>query len=154
MPRPWCRDRWSARPGEVIGEHPGYARYTIGQRKGLPGGSDGARYVVAIHPDRREVVVGSAEDLAGHSVQLEEVNWLADPLEPGDRCEVQVRYRARGARATVLERHDGRLTSCPRDPGPRRRARTVRGALRSRRPRARRRRDRLTACAPSCFTGS
>jgi tRNA-uridine 2-sulfurtransferase len=95
--------------GEVIGEHPGYGRYTIGQRKGLPGGSDGARYVVAIHPDRREVVVGSAEDLAGHSVQLEEVNWLTDPLEPGDQCEVQVRYRARGARATVLERHDGRL---------------------------------------------
>jgi tRNA-specific 2-thiouridylase len=43
-------------------------------------------------------------------VQLEEVNWLTDPLEPGDRCEVQVRYRARGAWATVLERHDGRLS--------------------------------------------
>jgi tRNA-specific 2-thiouridylase len=96
--------------GEVIGEHSGYGRYTIGQRKGLPGGSGGARYVVAIHPDRREVVVGSAEDLAGHSVQLEEVNWLTDPLQPGDRCEVQVRYRARGAAATVLERHDGRLS--------------------------------------------
>jgi tRNA-uridine 2-sulfurtransferase len=95
--------------GEVIGEHHGYGRYTIGQRKGLPGGSDGVRYVVAIRPDRREVVVGSAEDLAGHSVHLDEVNWLTDPLQPGERCEVQIRYRARSAPATVLESSDGRL---------------------------------------------
>jgi tRNA-specific 2-thiouridylase len=95
--------------GEVIGEHHGYGRYTIGQRKGLPGGFDGARYVVAIRPDRREVVVGSAEDLAGHSVHLDEVNWLADPLQPGDRCEVQIRYRARSAPATVLESSEDRL---------------------------------------------
>ena len=90
--------------GEVIGEHRGYGRYTIGQRKGLPGGSGSPRYVVAIHPDRREVVVGGAEDLAGYRVVLEEVNWLADPLEPGDRCQVQIRYRARGTPAVVLER--------------------------------------------------
>ena len=89
--------------GEVVGEHRGYGRYTIGQRKGLPGGSGGARYVVAIHPDRREVVVGTADELAGHRVRLEEVNWLADPLEPGDRCELQIRYRARAVPATVVD---------------------------------------------------
>ncbi|MEO7985774.1 MAG: tRNA 2-thiouridine(34) synthase MnmA [Gemmatimonadales bacterium] len=88
--------------GEVIGEHRGYARYTIGQRKGLPGGAAAARFVVAIHPERREVVVGSADELAGHRVTLEELNWLAPALEPGRRCEVQIRHRARGAPATVL----------------------------------------------------
>ncbi len=96
--------------GEVIGEHRGFGRYTIGQRKGLPGGSGSARYVVAIRPERCEIVVGGVEDLAGHRVELEEINWLADPLEPGDRCEVQIRYRARGAPATVLESHSDRLT--------------------------------------------
>ena len=95
--------------GEVIGKHKGYGRYTIGQRKGLPGGSGRARFVVAIHPERREVVVGGAEDLEGHSLRLEEVNWLADPLEPGDACEVQIRYRARSTPAAVLERSNGRL---------------------------------------------
>jgi tRNA-uridine 2-sulfurtransferase len=89
--------------GQVIGEHDGYGRYTIGQRRGLPGGFDTARYVVAIRPERREVVIGAAEELAGHSVHLDELNWLADPLEPGDRCEVQIRYRARAVPATVLE---------------------------------------------------
>jgi tRNA-uridine 2-sulfurtransferase len=93
--------------GQRIGEHHGYARYTIGQRKGLPGGANGARYVVAIHPDSREVVVGSAEDLQGHRLHLDEINWLTDPLQPGDRCEVQIRYRARSAPATVLPSESG-----------------------------------------------
>jgi tRNA-specific 2-thiouridylase len=65
--------------------------------------------VVAINPARREVVIGSAEELAGRRVELEEVNWLTDPLEPGDRCEVQVRYRARATPATVVEQSSARL---------------------------------------------
>jgi tRNA-specific 2-thiouridylase len=96
--------------GDVIGEHQGYARYTIGQRRGLPGGAGTPRYVVAIRPDTREVVVGSEDDLAGHRVVLDEVNWLAAPLAPGDRCGVQVRYRAQATPATVLGRSDDTLT--------------------------------------------
>jgi len=96
--------------GQIIGEHQGYGRYTIGQRKGLPGGFDGPRYVVAIRPERREVVVGGVDDLAGHRVSLEELNWLADPLEPGDRCQVQLRYRARATGALVLDQDSDQLT--------------------------------------------
>jgi tRNA-uridine 2-sulfurtransferase len=96
--------------GQMIGEHQGYGRYTIGQRKGLPGGFDGPRYVVAIRPERREVVVGGVDDLAGHRVSLEELNWLTDPLEPGDRCQVQLRYRARATGALVLDQDSDQLT--------------------------------------------
>jgi tRNA-specific 2-thiouridylase len=88
--------------GDVIGQHEGYARYTIGQRKGLPGGFAEPRFVVAIHPDRREVVVGRADELDGHRVRLEELNWLVSPLAAGDPCDVQIRYRARAVPATVL----------------------------------------------------
>ncbi|MGI9041369.1 MAG: tRNA 2-thiouridine(34) synthase MnmA [Gemmatimonadales bacterium] len=88
--------------GEVIGEHRGYARYTIGQRRGLPGGFSEARYVVAIRPERREVVIGTAEELGGHRVRLEELNWLAQPLELGESCEIQIRYRALSVPATVV----------------------------------------------------
>jgi tRNA-specific 2-thiouridylase len=88
--------------GEVIGRHEGYARYTIGQRKGLPGGFADPRFVVAIHPERREVVVGTADELEGSRVRLEELNWLSDPLAAGDACEVQIRYRARAVPATVV----------------------------------------------------
>jgi tRNA-specific 2-thiouridylase len=87
--------------GEVIGSHQGYVRYTVGQRRGLPGGFSRPLYVVAIDPEEREVVVGTEEDLLGHRVELQEVNWLSDPPEPGDYCEVQVRYRARPVPARV-----------------------------------------------------
>ena len=87
--------------GEVVGEHHGYARYTIGQRKGLPGGFAEPRFVVAIRPERREVVIGTAEELAGQRVRLEELNWLSAPLSAGDGCEVQIRHRARPVPATV-----------------------------------------------------
>jgi tRNA-specific 2-thiouridylase len=96
--------------GEVVGRHGGYARYTIGQRRGLPGGFAQPRFVVAIRPDRREVVIGTAEELAGHRVTLEEVNWLADPLADGDPCEVQIRYRAKAVPATALSIGDGTIT--------------------------------------------
>jgi tRNA-uridine 2-sulfurtransferase len=96
--------------GQVIGEHQGYARYTIGQRRGLPGGSRSPRYVVAIRPERLEVVVGSAAELAGHSIRLDELNWLAPALEPNDTCQVQIRYRAQAVPATVLERQEESLT--------------------------------------------
>ncbi len=95
--------------GEVVGQHGGYARYTIGQRRGLPGGSTQPRYVVAIRPERREVVIGTVDELAGHRVRLDELNWLAEPLAPGDECLVQVRHRARGVAATVASLESGTI---------------------------------------------
>jgi tRNA-specific 2-thiouridylase len=87
--------------GEVVGEHAGFARYTVGQRRGLPGGRARPLYVLAIRPEDRAVVVGTDEELGGCEVTLEELNWLAEPLGVGDRCEVQIRYRARAMPATV-----------------------------------------------------
>ncbi|HEX5387937.1 MAG TPA: tRNA 2-thiouridine(34) synthase MnmA [Gemmatimonadales bacterium] len=95
--------------GEVVGEHRGFARYTVGQRKGVPGGGREARYVVEIRPGAREVVLGTAGDLLGRRVRLDEVNWLADPLGADDRCEVQLRYRARAVPATVISAGDGTM---------------------------------------------
>ncbi len=87
--------------GEVVGEHGGFARYTIGQRRGLPGGFAEPMYVVAIRPETRTVVIGSGDELFGHEVTLTEVNWLADPLGPGDTAWVQCRYRAQAVPGTV-----------------------------------------------------
>ncbi|UCF41292.1 MAG: tRNA 2-thiouridine(34) synthase MnmA [Gemmatimonadota bacterium] len=98
--------------GDTIGEHRGYGRYTIGQRRGLPGGAPEPLYVVAIRPAERAVVVGTADELFGHRLELDEVNWLAAPLAPGDTCAIQVRYRARACPARVSEAspvHGGRL---------------------------------------------
>ncbi len=93
--------------GEVIGEHQGFARYTVGQRRGLPGGNSRPLYVLAIRPEDQAVVVGTAAELASHTVTLEEVNWLDHPLEPGDRCEVQIRYRAPAVPAVITRSRPG-----------------------------------------------
>ena len=87
--------------GEVVGEHDGFARFTVGQRRGLPGGRSKPLHVLAIRPATREIVVGGVEELARFDVTLDEVNWLAEPLAPGDPCEVQVRHRSAAVRAEV-----------------------------------------------------
>ncbi len=87
--------------GEVVGEHEGFARYTVGQRRGLPGGSREALFVLRVEPATRSVIVGTGDELLGHRLTLDELNWHGDPLEPGDSCEVQVRYRARPVPARV-----------------------------------------------------
>jgi tRNA-specific 2-thiouridylase len=68
--------------GEIVGEHDGYAQYTLGQRKRLPGGFSEAMFVVAIEPDERAVVVGTADELLGRRVVLGEVNWLRERRAP------------------------------------------------------------------------
>jgi tRNA-specific 2-thiouridylase len=98
------------RDGDVVGEHDGFARYTVGQRRGLPGGRRRPLYVLEIRPEDRAVVVGNAEELGATSVVIEELNWLAEPLPVGGRCEVQIRYRATAVPATVTARNDDRLT--------------------------------------------
>ena len=95
--------------GRVLGQHQGYARYTIGQRRGLPGGARRPLYVVDIRPEERQVVVGEAEQLYGSAVRIEAVNWLGTPLGEGDRCEVQVRYRAAAVPARVAAVDDGTI---------------------------------------------
>ena len=46
--------------GRVVGEHDGFARYTIGQRRGVPGGFLEPMFVVAIRPAERAVVIRHA----------------------------------------------------------------------------------------------
>jgi tRNA-specific 2-thiouridylase len=90
--------------GRVIGEHNGFARYTVGQRKGLPGGFTEPMYVVAIRAAERAVVIGPREELLGRGIVAREVNWLVDPLAAGDRVLVRVRHRAPLVAAEILRR--------------------------------------------------
>ena len=96
--------------GDVVGSHAGFARYTIGQRRGLPGGFATPMYVVGIAPDDRAVIIGTADELYGHEVTIDEVNWLSDPLAPGDACAVQVRYRAPAVAARVRDTREDTVT--------------------------------------------
>ncbi len=73
-------------------------------------------YVVDIRPEERQVVIGSSDELAGHRVDLEELNWLGTPLQTGDECMVQIRYRSRALPATVMARGDDSLSLALQQP--------------------------------------
>ena len=82
--------------GNFLAPHNGIEMFTIGQRKGLPGGSPQPRYVVDIDPEASRVIVGSAEDLLTEEFEIERVNWnpgsarasrAADGAAPSVSCE-------------------------------------------------------------------
>ncbi len=95
--------------GRVVGEHRGYARFTIGQRRGLPGGFAEPMFVIAIRPDDLTVVIGPREEMLGRGVTAREINWLVDDApEVGARVSVQVRHRAPAAPAEIVRVDAGR----------------------------------------------
>ena len=88
--------------GTVVGTHAGFARFTIGQRRGLPGGFREPMFVVAIRPADRAVIIGPREELLGRGVVARELNWLVDAPSVGARVSVQVRHRASPAAAEIV----------------------------------------------------
>ena len=97
--------------GRVVGEHEGFARYTVGQRRGLPSGAGEPQYVVALRPVTREVVVGPREALLGTTLTATGVNWLVDvPPRAGDAVQVRIRHRAPLAPAIVDAVQNGRVS--------------------------------------------
>lgn len=95
------RGRLVDRDGVEVGGHDGYARYTVGQRKGLGGGSDRRLYVLGVRPGTNEVVVGDAEALMRDDVVLGDLNWLAAPPRQGQPLTVRLRHRGELVDATV-----------------------------------------------------
>jgi tRNA-specific 2-thiouridylase len=95
--------------GNFLGEHDGIEMFTIGQRKGLPGGSPQPRYVIDIDPGTNRVLVGDADDLLVEEFEIERVNWSsrAPTFEPIE-VTVKIRYSHPGTRATLQPWDDDR----------------------------------------------
>ncbi len=90
------------RAGRVLGRHPGFHHFTVGQRHGLGVGGGRRLYVVEVRPEQNRVVVGEAGETARRRLRLRAVNWLLEP--PPDvalAVEVQVRSRHTAQRATI-----------------------------------------------------
>jgi tRNA-uridine 2-sulfurtransferase len=95
--------------GKTVGAHDGFARFTIGQRRGLPGGFREPMFVVAIRPEDRAVVIGPRDELLGRGVIARSVNWLVDAPAIGDHVEIQIRHRAAPARAEIVRIGDAEI---------------------------------------------
>lgn len=87
--------------GKVLGKHPGYEQFTIGQRRGLGITFGEPRFVIRIEPDTRRVVLGTHQDLARRELTADGLSWLVEDLPSTLRCHAQIRYQHTAAPATV-----------------------------------------------------
>ncbi|MFH1355974.1 MAG: tRNA 2-thiouridine(34) synthase MnmA [bacterium] len=84
---------------QVLGEHQGIDKYTIGQRKQL-GVSTGRRmYVTQIRPDTNEVVLGDPKDLLSTSLKAKDFIFT----HPNEKTTftAKVRYRFKEVEASI-----------------------------------------------------
>ena len=86
--------------GQVVGTHAGYARYTIGQRRGLGVAAGEPMYVTAIDPAEARVTIGPRECLLADRLTASGANWHTE-VPPAFDATVQIRYNHRGAAARV-----------------------------------------------------
>jgi len=118
--------------GNFLGEHGGIELFTIGQRKGLPGGSPRRRYVVDLDPATNRVIVGDADDLVCEEFEVERMNWhpaarVIPPLRHSDAVAVgddrgsfealvKIRYNHPGTIATITPLDNDRAHIRVHDP--------------------------------------
>ena len=103
--------------GEVIGEHEGIFRYTVGQRR--PGLYDGHKlYISRIDAEKNEIELALWEELFKTEVHAEDFNWLIDaPLGKEIEASIRVRHtKWEEPRCRSLPEKDGGMTAVCESP--------------------------------------
>src|SRR6266700_4241397 len=103
--------------GNFVAEHGGIELFTIGPRKGLPGGSLRPRYVVDLDPETNRVIIGDAENLVCDEFEIDRTNWIARDLPSEDvDLTVKIRYSHPGTPASVTPLENNRARICLHEP--------------------------------------
>ncbi|MEM9413546.1 MAG: tRNA 2-thiouridine(34) synthase MnmA [Planctomycetota bacterium] len=87
--------------GEVVGEHNGIEKFTIGQRKGLGVAMGEPYFVSRIDAESYDVVIGKKEALSTRQLVASRVNWLETPEESTFEGLVQFRYNSTAVLAMI-----------------------------------------------------
>ena len=88
--------------GEVVGSHNGIHNFTVGQRKGLGVATGSPLYVLEIRGEKREVVVGTGDDLFTRKLRAKRLNWISiDDLRAPMRVQAKIRHRHEPADGTL-----------------------------------------------------
>jgi tRNA-specific 2-thiouridylase len=96
--------------GQVIGQHGGIQRYTIGQRRGIGISDERPLYVISLDAEKNRVVVGAQEELLSSEFTAAGVNWIVSDEPPElTRADVRVRYRHNAEPATITAKPNGRV---------------------------------------------
>ncbi|GHV83029.1 tRNA-specific 2-thiouridylase MnmA [Spirochaetia bacterium] len=96
--------------GRIIGQHKGYVRYTIGQRRGLGVSGSTPLYVCAKSPENNTVTLGTDSSLCTKSLTACGINLIAvDRLEKPIRVYVKTRYMQKEQPALAQQIEDDKL---------------------------------------------
>ena len=87
--------------GEVLGEHEGIHKYTVGQRKGLQVSHSEKLYVQRIEADTNRVVVGPAAEADRDTFHLLRPHWVDGAPGSEKPVTVRIRHRHQGALGRV-----------------------------------------------------
>jgi tRNA-specific 2-thiouridylase len=87
--------------GKRLADHEGIELFTIGQRKGLPGGSIKPLYVIDIDPATNRVIVGGSEDLETSEFVMDRCVWHSGVFGQPFETLIKIRYAHPGVMATV-----------------------------------------------------
>ena len=102
--------------GNHLGPHEGIEFFTIGQRKGLPGGAGTPRYVVDIDASSGRVILGSEEDLLCEEFTATRVTWHEEPPAAPRKITVKVRHGHTGDLAEVVAGENDTAVIRPLEP--------------------------------------
>lgn len=98
--------------GKIIGRHPGYIYYTLGQRKGLGGGAPYPLFVNRIDTIDNKVYAGPRQSVVFSTLKAVGVNWLTNEIPSGEfPAVVKIRYADPGRKAMVTP-HGASEISC------------------------------------------
>jgi tRNA-specific 2-thiouridylase len=96
--------------GQVLGQHEGIGRYTVGQRRGLGVSAPEPLYVKEIRAGDNTVVLGPERSLYCKTFVMQDVNLIAlDRVDAPLRAAVKIRYRHAEQPAAVTQLDDGSL---------------------------------------------
>lgn len=96
--------------GNILGQHKGTYRYTIGQRKGLGIATGKPTFVSSIDTKKNEVVLGSEDDILFKSLVVSNLNFISvDKLLKPTQASVKIRYGAKEAEAVLIPQDENLL---------------------------------------------
>jgi len=93
--------------GNKVGNHNGIHEFTVGQRKGLPGGQATPRYVTKINVQNKNVIIGEQKDLLVESFIIQDVSIVKD-IEYHN-LSVQTRYNSEDLKCKINKISDNEL---------------------------------------------
>ncbi len=96
--------------GLKLGQHKGFAYYTIGQRKGLEIALGKPAYVLKINPAKNTVMLGDADQLKAEYMLIEETSLVnQEEVLQCPTLSVRIRYRSRPIPCKAFPLEDGRM---------------------------------------------